>query len=124
MLCTHLFIFLVSEHFYIFIIYPPDRCGISRSRSNSMIITQVHLVLGTRQCHSKMCSSLPTQCHKCLKLRERAIGMLTAGMSTRAVARKSNGNFSIISRLQRRFIEFVRRCVGKRFANVNIAAPW
>ncbi len=39
-------------------------------------------------------------------LRERAIGMLTAGMSTRAVARELNLNFSTISRLQRRFREF------------------
>ncbi len=39
-------------------------------------------------------------------LRERAIGMLTAGMSTRAVARELNVNFSTISHLQRRFREF------------------
>ncbi len=39
-------------------------------------------------------------------LRERSIGMLTAGMSTRAVARELNVNFSTISRLQRCFREF------------------
>ena len=39
-------------------------------------------------------------------LRERAIGKLTAGMSTRAVSREFNVNFSTISRLQRRFREF------------------
>ncbi len=39
-------------------------------------------------------------------LRERAIGMLTAGMSTRADARELNVNFSTINRLQRRFREF------------------
>ncbi len=39
-------------------------------------------------------------------LRERAIGMLTAGMSTRAVALELNVNFSTISHLQRRFREF------------------
>ncbi len=39
-------------------------------------------------------------------LRERAIGMLTAGMSTRAVDRELNVHFSTISRLQRRFREF------------------
>ncbi len=39
-------------------------------------------------------------------LRERAIGMLTAGMSTRAVARELNVHFSTISRLQRCFREF------------------
>ncbi len=46
------------------------------------------------------------QCHRCRKLRQRAIGMLTAGMSTRAVASELNVNFSTISRLQRRFREF------------------
>ncbi|KAL0162508.1 hypothetical protein M9458_041904 [Cirrhinus mrigala] len=39
-------------------------------------------------------------------LRERAIGMLIAGMSTRAVARELNVHFSTISRLQKRFREF------------------
>ncbi len=39
-------------------------------------------------------------------LSERAIGMLTAGMSTRAVARELNVHFSTISRLQWRFREF------------------
>ncbi len=39
-------------------------------------------------------------------LRECAIGMLTAGMSTRAVACELNVHFSTISRLQRRFREF------------------
>ncbi len=39
-------------------------------------------------------------------LRKRAIGMLIAGMSTRAVAHELNVHFSAISRLQRRFREF------------------
>ena len=39
-------------------------------------------------------------------LRERTIGMLTAGMSTRAVARELNVHCSTISRLQRHFREF------------------
>ncbi len=39
-------------------------------------------------------------------LRERAIGMLTAGMSTKAVAHELNVHFSTISCLQRRFREF------------------
>ncbi len=39
-------------------------------------------------------------------LREHAIGMLTAGMSTRAVARDLNVHFSTISHLQRHFREF------------------
>ena len=51
-----------------------------------MVITQVHFVLGTIKGHSKMCSFV-TQRHF---LMERAIGMLTAGMSIRAVARELN----------------------------------
>ncbi len=39
-------------------------------------------------------------------LREHANGMLTAGMSTRAIARELNVHFSTISRLQRHFREF------------------
>ncbi len=39
-------------------------------------------------------------------LRERAIGMLTAGMSTRPVACELNVNFSTISHFQRRFREY------------------
>ncbi|KAL1252486.1 hypothetical protein QQF64_017179, partial [Cirrhinus molitorella] len=39
-------------------------------------------------------------------LREPAIGMLTAGMSTRAVAHELNVYFSTISHLQRCFKEF------------------
>jgi hypothetical protein len=54
-----------------------------------VIIKQVHLVLGTIKGHSKMCSFV-TQ-HNAVDvfavLREQAIGMLTAGMSTRVVAR-------------------------------------
>ncbi len=38
-------------------------------------------------------------------LREHTIGILTAGMSTRAVARELNINFSTISHLQRHFRE-------------------
>jgi hypothetical protein len=84
---VHTFVYIpVSEHFsFVKIIHPPDKWGISRSRFNSMIITQVHLVLGTIKGHSKMCIFV-TQCHGCLKLRGLADGMLTAGMFTRAVA--------------------------------------
>ena len=47
----------VSQHFsFAKIFHPPDRCGISRRWLNSMIITQVHLVLGTIKGHSQMCS--------------------------------------------------------------------
>ena len=59
----------VSEHFsFAKIIHPPDRSGISRNWLNSMIITQVHLVLGTIKGHSKMCSFITqhnaTRCAK------------------------------------------------------------
>jgi hypothetical protein len=55
----HKFVYIpVSEHFsFAKTIHPPDRCGISRIWSNSMIITQVHLVLGTMKGNSK-CSVL------------------------------------------------------------------
>ncbi|ROL47080.1 ADP-ribosylation factor-like protein 13B [Anabarilius grahami] len=57
--------------------------------------------LATIKGHSKMCSFI-TQ-HNATDV---AIGMLTAGMSTRAVTRELNVHFSTISRLQRRFREF------------------
>ncbi len=46
------------------------------------------------------------QCHRCRKFWGCAIGLLTAGMSTRAVARELNVHLSTIIRLQRRFREF------------------
>ena len=53
MLCTNLLTsLLVSVLSFIKIIHPPDRCGISRRWLNSMIITQVYLVLGTRCNHT------------------------------------------------------------------------
>ena len=57
MLCTHLFTSHVSVHLsFAKRIHKPDSCGISRSWFNSMIITQVHLVLGTKKGPFKMCS--------------------------------------------------------------------
>ncbi len=62
-------------------------------------------------------------------LREHAIGMLTAGISTRAVAYELNVNFSTISHLQRRFREFGstynrphnrRPCVTKQAQDLHI----
>uniref|UniRef100_A0A4W5R426 Phosphofructokinase, muscle b n=1 Tax=Hucho hucho TaxID=62062 RepID=A0A4W5R426_9TELE len=47
-----------------------------------MIITQVHLVLGTMKGHSKMCSYV-TQQNATDLLREHAIGMLTAGIDVK-----------------------------------------
>jgi hypothetical protein len=89
-----------SEHFsFAKIIHPPDRCGISRSWLNSMVITQVHLVLGTRKCAVLSHNTMPQMSQV---LRECEIGMLTAGMSTREL----NVRFSTISRFQYRFREF------------------
>jgi DNA-directed RNA polymerase subunit N (RpoN/RPB10) len=55
--CVHTCVYIpVSEYFsFAKIIHPPDRCGISRICLNSMIITQVHIVLETKG-HAKMCS--------------------------------------------------------------------
>jgi hypothetical protein len=61
-----------------------------------MIITQVHLVLGTIKA-TKMCSFVTTP-QMSQVWWERAIGTLTSGMSTRAVSRELNDNFSTISR--------------------------
>ena len=65
------------------------------------------LRLATIKCHSKMFSFI-TQHNAQMSqvLREYAIGMLTAGMSTRAVASELNVHFSTISHLQRLFIQF------------------
>ena len=86
----HKFVYIpVSEHFsFAKIIHPLDRRGISRKLLNSMIIAQVHLALGTIKGNENVQLCHTTQCHRCLKLRERAIGMLTAGMSNRAVVRE------------------------------------
>ncbi len=71
-----------------------------------MIIAQVCLRLGTIKGHSKMCSFITQHNATDVEvLRERAIGMLTAGMSIRAVPCESNVNLSTISHLQRRFRE-------------------
>ena len=51
------------------------------------------------------CAVLPHNTMPQMPLRERAIGMLTTGMSIRADARELNVNFSTIIRLQRRFRE-------------------
>ena len=69
MLCTNLFTsLLVSISPLPILIHPPDTCGISWSWLNGMILTQMHLVLGTIKGPSKMCSFChTTQCHRCLK---------------------------------------------------------
>ena len=122
---VHKFVYIPGSERFSFakIFHSPDRCGISRNWLwNSMIITQLHIVLGRIKSHSKMCSCV-TQRNWCLKLRERAIGMLAAGMSTRVVARELNVHFSTISHLHC-FREFsmsrVWRCVGVRFADNNV----
>ncbi len=72
-----------------------------------MIIAQVCLRLptlkATLKCAVLSHSTMPQMSQV---FRERAIGMLTAGMLTRYVARELNVNFSTISRLQMRFREF------------------
>ena len=69
-----------------------------------MIIRQMHLA--GYKWPEKYAVLNTTQCHRCLKLREHAIGMLNAGMSTRAVSREFNVNCSTISCLQHHFREF------------------
>ena len=93
-LCTNLFTYLLVN------IPPSTWHGISINGLDSRIITQVHLVLGARKGHSKMCSIAKhnTMPQMSQDLRERAIGTLTAGMPTRAVARELNVHFSTISR--------------------------
>ena len=131
----HKFVYIPVHEYFFFakIIHPPDRCGISRSWLNSMIITQVHLVLGTIKGNSKMCSCVTE--HNATDISSWgsfSIGMLTAGMSTSAVARELNVHFSTISHLQCHFRIFgstsnrphncslhAWRCVGKLFADVS-----
>jgi hypothetical protein len=55
-----------------------------------MIITQVHLVQGAIKDYFKMCSFINTMPQMSHVFREHAIGILTAGMSTRAVAKELN----------------------------------
>ena len=122
MLCTNLFTSLLVSIFAK-IIHPPDRCGISRSWLNSMVITQVHIVLGTIKGHSKMCSFVTQH-----------IATDVTRKFTGAVGREFNINFSTIScPSQHCFREFgstsnrphnrrphLRHCVGERFADVNL----
>ncbi len=72
-----------------------------------MIIAQVCLRLATINATLKCAVLSHSTMPQMLQIfRERAIGMLIAGMSTRAVARELNVHFSTISRLQRCFREF------------------
>ena len=111
MFCTNLFTFLlVSVFSFAKIIHPPNRCGISRSWLTVWSLHRCTLSWRLKG-HSKLWLFvfifLQYNSHRCLKLRERATGMLIAGMSTRAVARELTVHFSTISLLQRRFREFV-----------------
>ncbi len=74
-----------------------------------MIIAQVCFRLATIKCAVLSHNTMPQMSQV---LRERVIGMLTAGMSTKAVACELNGNLSTISCLQRCFREF--GCKSKR----------
>lgn len=64
------------------------------------------LRLATIKGHSSSVLSHSTMPQMSQVLRECAVDMLTAGMSTRAVARELNVHSSTISRLQRHFREF------------------
>ena len=99
--CVHKFDYIpVGEHFsFSKVIHPPDRWGISLRRC-TLCWGQLKVTL---KCAVFLHNTLPQMSHV---LRERAIGMLTAGMSTGAVARKFNVYFSTISHLQCRFREF------------------
>ena len=66
-----------------------------------MLITHVHLVLGTIKTTLKLAVLLDNTIPQMSQvLREREIDMLTAGISTIAVARELNVHVSTISRLQ------------------------
>ena len=55
--CAQICYIPVSKHLsFAKLIHPPERCGKSTSYLNSMIITQVHFVLGTIKGHSKIYS--------------------------------------------------------------------
>jgi hypothetical protein len=71
-----------------------------------MTITQVHLVQGTIIGHFKMCIFIKQHNATSHVLRECVIGMLTAGMPIRVVAREWNVHVSTISRLQCCFRSF------------------
>ena len=58
-------------------------------------------------------------CHNCLKLRECTVGMLTAGMSTRAL----NVNLSTISHLQRHFREFGSTSNRPHYRRPRVTTP-
>ena len=53
-----------------------------------------------------MCSFVTPQCHRCLKLRERAIAMLMQECPPELLPENRNVNLSTISHLQHRFKEF------------------
>jgi hypothetical protein len=66
-ICTNLFYVPVSEHLsFAKIIHPADRCGITKIWLNSMIITQVHLVLGKIKCYLNVQFCHTTHSHYCL----------------------------------------------------------
>jgi hypothetical protein len=99
--CAHICYILVSEHFsFAKIIHPPDSCSISRSWLNSMIITQVHLVLGT-----KGNSNVQLSQHKATDVSS-LDGACNWHADCSNVNREFNVHFSTISCLQRNFKEF------------------
>jgi hypothetical protein len=132
---VHKFVYMpVSEHFPIAkIIHPTDRCGISRIWLNSMIITQVHLLLGTIKCTLK-CG---VYSHNTMPQMSQVEGACNWHADCRNIhqncCQRMNVHFSTISHTQRNFWKCVSmsnrphnrrprvwRCVGERFADVNI----
>jgi hypothetical protein len=97
---VHTFVYIpVSEHFsFAKIIHPPDRCGIKKLNKQHDHYTGAPCAGGTLKGHTK-CYVLThnTMPQMSQVLREHAIGMLNARMSTRAVAREWKVNFSTIS---------------------------
>jgi hypothetical protein len=90
-LWTNWFTSLIVSISHLMRTHPPDRCSISRSWFKQ------HAHYTGAPCAGDSKRPVLSSCLRCLKLRQLAIGMVTAGISTRAVARSFNGNFSTIS---------------------------
>ena len=117
--------FPVSEHVsFAKIIHPPDRCAISTSWLNSMIITQVHLVLGTIKGHSKMCSFVTQHNATDYTSFERVCNWYPDYRNVhQSCCQKMLYYFSTISLLQHRFREFVSTPSGLTPRRPRVTTP-
>ncbi|ROI47935.1 Transposable element Tc1 transposase [Anabarilius grahami] len=88
-----------------------------------MIIAQVCLRLATIKGQSKMCSFITQHNATDVASFEGACNWLTAGMSTRAVARELNVHFYTISRLQRHFREFGSTSIRPHNRRPRVTTP-